>query len=84
MQYMEERRKVYYDVPWSKDVWDEEITVYKDKIIPAPKDMRKFIDTVKVTPANAHILAPILAEREIDKKYDFKAYMHRTFKANIL
>lgn len=84
MRYMEERRKVYYDVSWSKDVWDEEITVYKDKITPDPEDMRKFIDTVEITPTNAHILAPILVEHEIDKKYDFKAYMHRTFKANIL
>lgn len=84
MQYMEERRKVYYDVSWLKDVWDEELTVYKDKIIPAPEDMRKFIDTVEIKPANAHILAPILVEREIDKKYDFKAYMHKTFKENIL
>lgn len=84
MRYMEERRKVYYDVPWSRDVWDEEMAVYKDKNMPTPEDMRKFIDTVKITSTNAYILASTLAESEIDKKYNFKAYMHRTFKANIL
>lgn len=37
LRYMEERCREYQRVPWTKDVWDEELSFYHDKKHPIPK-----------------------------------------------
>lgn len=73
--HMEQRRQEYLRVRWTRDVWDEELTVYRPRDIVCPDEVWAFMDDIAITPANAHILAPILAERERTKTYDFKAHM---------
>lgn len=78
--YMELRKNEYLCTKWTKDDFDMEITIYRDKTLPpTPEDVRASFDNVKITPQNAAILAPILARREEDKKYDLKEYMHRNW-----
>lgn len=79
LNFMEQRKNEYLRVNWSRDVWDEELTVYKDKNCPSPEDIRKSIDDVVITKENAEIFAPILVKRLDDKKYDFKNYMHQNW-----
>lgn len=73
--FMEERKKEYLKVKWTKDVWDEELTVYKDKEITYSEDVRKSFDNVKITKDNANIFAPILVRRLEDENYNFKKFM---------
>lgn len=78
-RFMDERRKEYMHAQWRQDVWDEELTFYHDKNHPLPQKIREFVDNVAITVDNAWILAPILVQREIDKKHDFTAYMHENW-----
>ena len=80
LDYMEERRLEYLKTKWTRDVWDEELTVYKDKNHPSPEEVRKTFDDVKITSDNAKIFAPILVKRMEDKKYNFNDYMHNNWK----
>ena len=82
-KFMEERKNEYLRVKWSKDVWDEELTVYKDKDNPSKEDVRKTFDNVRITPDNAGILASVLVKRIEDKKYDFKDYMHKNWNRSV-
>lgn len=75
LNYMEQRKKEYMRVKWTRDVWDEELTTYIDWEIAYPENVRSTFDNVHITKDNAHIMAPILVKRMEDKKYDFKAYM---------
>jgi hypothetical protein len=75
--FLEEREKEYLRANWKKDVFDEEIMMYKDKNNPYPEYVRETFDNVKITKDNAHILASILVERELDKKYDLKEHIHK-------
>lgn len=77
LEFMKQRRDEYLRVKWTRDVWDEELTVYKDVL--SSEDVRKTLDNVKITKENAYIFAPILCKRLEDKKYDFKAYMHENW-----
>ena len=77
--FMEERRKEYLNTKWTHDVWDEELTVFKDKENPTPVEVRESIDNIDVNSSNAKILGPILVKRLEDKKYDFKRYMHENW-----
>lgn len=79
LQHMEERRKEYLKVKWTKDVWDEELTVYKSKDITTPQEVRESLDEVNITSDNAYILAPVLVKRLKDKEYNFKDYMKRNW-----
>lgn len=79
LAFMEERRQEYLHVYWSRDVWEEELAFYHDKNHPRPKKVREFVDSVAITSQNAAILAPILARREEDRKYDFVQYMHENW-----
>ena len=79
MQHMESRRKEYLKEKWSRDVWDEELTVYKPKDITTAEEVRASLDNVHIDEKNAFIFAPILARREEDKKYDFKRYMKKNW-----
>ncbi len=58
-------------------MWEEELTVYKDKEHPSPEDVRKSFANVKLNRLNYKCIAPILTELERDQKYDFKEYMHQ-------
>lgn len=74
--YMEQRKKEYMRLKWTKDVWEEELTVYKDKDNLSPEDIRESLDNVEITKDNAYILGPILVKRQEDIRYNFKKYMH--------
>ncbi len=76
LQYMEERRQEYMRVHWKRDCWEEELTVRKDRNNPSPNDVRSFVDSININEKNAAVLAPILALRSEDLRYDFKRYMH--------
>lgn len=79
--YMELRRKVYECQKWYNDVWDEELTMYPGHNVTTPQKSIEYIDNIKnITPENAAILAPILARREEDKKYDLKMYLRKNVK----
>lgn len=75
MQYMEQRKNVYLDVKWTRDVWDEELTRYIPSCAPLPENVREFADVVHVDKDNAYVLAPVLAKRMEDHRYNFKQYM---------
>lgn len=79
MKHLEERKSEYFRAKWRCDVWEEELTVYKDKANPLPCDAWSFVDNVKLTPQNAHIFAPLLVLRDEYKKYDFRQYMHENW-----
>ena len=79
LDFMSQRRAEYLKTKWSKDVWDEELLTYHDKSIVDPKTVREELRRAKITPQNAHILAPILARHEEDVKYDFKRFMKETW-----
>ncbi len=78
-KFMEERKNEYLRTNWTKDVWDEELTVYRDKDVTSPEEVRSSIDKVNLTAKNAGILAPVLVKRMEDKKYNFKDYMHKNW-----
>ena len=77
MAFMEERRQEYLKNRWTRDVWEEELTVYKDKEHPSPEVVRKSFANVNLTRLNYKYIAPILMELERDERYDFKEYMHQ-------
>lgn len=79
LKNMEDRKKIYDQVNWTKEVWDEEITPYISKEYTTPEVVRESFDDVIITPHNAHIIAPFLVSREEDKKYDFKRYMKKNW-----
>ncbi len=79
MQFMEQRRQEYLKNPWTRDVWDEELTRYLDR------DEREFVsvmesmDNINVDENNASIMGPLLVKRREQKKYDFNNYMHENW-----
>jgi len=79
LRHMEERRGEYLRVPCTRDVWEEELTVYHPRDIVSSDEVWAFVDDVTLTMANAAILAPILVERQRTKMYDFKEYMHQNW-----
>lgn len=79
LNFMEERKKEYQKVNWTRDVFDEELTRYIDRDNPIPEQIRASLDNVELNMKNAKILAPILVKRLEDKKYDFKSYMHENW-----
>ena len=79
MTFMEERRQEYLKSSWTRDVWEEELTVYKDKEHPSPEDVRKSFANVKLTRLNYKCIAPILTELGREIRYDFKEYMHQNW-----
>ena len=69
---MEQRRKEYMKTKWTKDVWDEELTIYLDEDDKEMKNVYESIDDIDVNSKNAEIMAPVLVRRLETKKYDFK------------
>ena len=81
LDYIDERMREYLCTKWTRDDWALEVTIYRDKMLPpTPEEVRASFDNVKITPQNAAILAPILARREEDKKYDLISYMQKNWK----
>ena len=79
LDFMETRRKEYMKTKWTKDVWDEELTIYLDKDDKEMKSVYESMDNIDVTSRNAEIMAPVLVRRRENKKYDFKDYMHKNW-----
>lgn len=77
--YMEERRKEYLRVKWRDDVWDEEITFYKNSLMTYEEDVIDFVEVADVDHRNAFVLAPLLVKNEQYKKYNFLRYMHNNW-----
>lgn len=78
-KHMEQRKNEYMKVNWTRDVWDEELTVYQSKDITTPAQVRETLKNVKLTVANANIMAPVLAACAEDEKYNFKTYMKKNW-----
>ena len=79
LEYMEKRKKEYMRVHWTRDVWEEELTSYKDKCIADFSDVYSFLDYIEINKNNAYILAPLISCRIENEKYDFKKYMHENW-----
>lgn len=79
LAFMEERRQEYLKNPWTRDVWEEELTVYKDRNNPSPQDVNKEFERVKPTIKNFNLVMPFIKNAMEDKKYDFKEYMHHNW-----
>ena len=79
LHFMEERRQVYRKTRWTRDVWDEELTVFRGEGPPTPEEVRESIDNINVNASNAGILGPVLVRRLEDQTYDFRRYMHATW-----
>ena len=81
LDYIDERMREYLCTKWTRDDWALEVTIYRDRMLPpTPEAVRASFDNVKITPQNAAILAPILARREEDKRYDLVKYMKENWK----
>ncbi len=80
MKFMEERRGEYLKSPWTKDVWEEEITNYRDENSPRPVEVRKSLDHVKITKDNLGIFHSVLVRRADDEKYNFLKFMKETWR----
>lgn len=78
LTFMEERKNEYMRVKWTRDVWDEELTVYKGKDI-IEDEVWNFVDNIEINKDNAAIYAPILVKRKEKNKYDFKKYMKQNW-----
>lgn len=80
LDYIDERMREYLCTRWTRDDWALEVTIYRDKTLPpTPGEVRASFDNVKITPQNAAILAPILARREEDKRYDLVRYLQENW-----
>lgn len=75
LYHMENRKKEYLKAKWTRDVWDEELTVYQSKDIITPQQIRSSLQNVNVTSENAFVMGGVLADAANDQKYDFKKYM---------
>lgn len=84
MQHMLKRRSEYLKVKWTRDVWDEELTIYKPKNIVDFEDVYSFVDDIEITSKNAGILAKLYVELQERKKYNFKKFMKDTWNKNIM
>lgn len=80
LDYIDERMQEYLCTKWTRDDWAMEVTIYRDKELPpTPEVVRASFDSVKITPQNAGILAPILSRREEDKRYDLVRYLQENW-----
>ena len=75
LAYMEQRRLEYLKNKWHRDVWVEELTVYRTSAEREHQAVDESMDQIIITKKNASIMAPILVRRAEEKKYDFLAYM---------
>ncbi len=82
-QHLATRCKEYMRVRWTREVWAEETSEYKDKEHPSPDMVWSTFENVKLTPQNAKILVPIYEEVETINKYDFVRYMNAHWRIKI-
>lgn len=81
LDYIDMRMQEYLLTKWTRDDWELEVTIYRDKTLPPTPDVvRASFDNVKITPQNAAILAPICVRREEDKKYNLVKYMQNNWR----
>lgn len=81
LTYNKARMLEYLCTHWTRDDWDMEITIYRDKALPpSPEEVRASFDNVQLTAQNATIMAPILAEREKDLRYDLVRYIKQNWR----
>lgn len=78
--FMNQRKKEYQKTKWTKDVWDEEITIYLDKDDKEMISVYESVDNIEANEKTAEIIAPVLVRRQEQKQYDFKNYMHNNWK----
>ncbi|MBQ6284822.1 MAG: 1-acyl-sn-glycerol-3-phosphate acyltransferase [Bacilli bacterium] len=82
-KHMEERKKIYSEVTWhSSECWDEEIMSYHEKGVDNSSEVYSFLDKIDYNEKNGdviRILAPLLVDREEQKKYDIKLYMKQNW-----
>ncbi len=81
-QFMQDRVDEYLQVKWTRDVWDEELSTYRDKRITYADDVRKSFDKVVLTKDNIGIMYPIVRRRIEDEKYNFKKYIKTHWQNN--
>lgn len=79
MDFMEQRRQEYLKNPWTRDVWEEELTRYLDAAERESVSVMESMDQINIDKDNASIMGPILVKRQEQKKYDFKEYMHKNW-----
>lgn len=73
--FMEERLKEFQKLKWTKDVWDEELTRYLDKEDREMRDTYASYEKIHVDAHTAPLIAPILLRNQIERRYDFKAFL---------
>jgi len=84
ISFMEQRRKEYLKNPWTRDVWDEELTQYLDSDEREYNATMETLEKVHIDEKNAAVMGPILARRMECKKHNFNNYMHNNWnKKNI-
>lgn len=79
LNFMEERRLEYLKNPWTRDVWDEELTRYLNAEEREYESVLESYDKIKVNTKNAKLLAPMLVKRYDKSRYDFNNYMHNNW-----
>lgn len=79
LKFMEERRLEYLKNPWTRDVWDEELTRYLNSEEKEENSIFESYDNINVNAQNANILAPMLVKRYEQNKYNFNNYMHNNW-----
>lgn len=79
LDFMEQRRQEYLKNPWTRDVWEEELTRYLDESERESAAVMKSVDMINVDKNNASIMGPVLVKRQEQQKYDFKEYMHKNW-----
>ena len=75
MDYMEQRRLEYLKNKWTRDVWREELTVYRSAQERELQAILESMSKIVITKHNVAIMAPIFKRQIEEKKYDFLAYM---------
>lgn len=79
--FIDERMREYLCTKWTRDDWDMEITIYRDKqLSPTPEAVRADFDRVEITADNAPVIVPIWTRRKEDQEYDLVQYMKKNWK----
>lgn len=77
--FMEQRKQEYLKNPWTRDVWNEELTRYLSIQEREYEQIIDDLDNIFISKNNASIFATLLVKRMEQKRYNFKDYMHRNW-----
>ena len=80
MSHMQNRLDGYLETKWVNPDWDEEMMYYTKPGYVSYEEAFGALDNVKVTPENAHIIAPVLARLEECRRYDLKRFIKDNWK----